>query len=324
MSENLKANSLSEEDSNSEHPIDSSLYVYVETDIKPEPSSETLKKSSAPRHQNPPPYERCDFCFQLLQPETSVHFDASGQFALEKKIEFVLATDLADRGGNPPRCCAHCWHMFELFAGFKRSCLVALRRQEELRAFEIPGGAPQTEVRVVARGSLTTPAHAPEAPPSQYEQIPKVMPSGTVTQIRYSCDTCTRSFASSKGLGIHRPQCKKFKTERKFRCKLCPATFNRPLVLQYHLNWHNKSKPFRCRLNNCIAMFHSETRRTNHEKEVLKDPDSRCTVCHKKVRAGSSMKHHMKQYHKKRRQPASSNDAMEESSSDSDDSVTKM
>uniref|UniRef100_A0A8D8DM83 Zinc finger protein 561 n=1 Tax=Culex pipiens TaxID=7175 RepID=A0A8D8DM83_CULPI len=324
MSENLNPDPASQGAltlQDSELSTENSMFVYVETDIKPEPepfflersSSTILQKPSEPttRHKKPPPYERCDFCFQLLQPETSVHFDASGQFSLEKKIEFVLATDL---GQTPPRCCAHCWHMFELFAGFKRSCLVALRKQEELRAFEVPGGAAQTVIRVVAKD-------APARPPKQSEQTPKVMPSGTVTQVRYPCGSCPRTFASKAGLSIHRPQCKKVDKPR-FRCKLCPASFPRPPLLQNHINWHNNSKPFRCRLNNCIATFTSDARRNKHEKEVLKDPELRCTICHKKVRVASSMKRHLRQYHKDRNKDSSIATA-EETTSGSCDSGTK-
>lgn len=232
MSENLNPDPASQGAltlQDAELSTENSMYVYVET-LKEEPSEPT------PPPKNPPPYERCDFCFQLLQPETRVHFDASGQFSLEKKIEFVLATDLDRTGQTPPRCCAHCWHMFELFAGFKRSCLVALRRQEELRAFEVPGGAAQTEIRVVAKDAPTR--SQAQAPPKQHEQTAKVMPSGTVTQIRYPCGSCPRTFASKAGLSIHRPQCKKVDKPR-FRCKLCPASFPRPPLLQNHINWHN-------------------------------------------------------------------------------------
>lgn len=96
--------------------------IIIKEECDPEDS---LSEEEEDNPQHPSESPCCVFCFRVQSDGL-----LSDGPALREKIEFVLAARL--RSLKVPSC-RNCAQMFDLFYNFKKSCLLALSKKEELQ-----------------------------------------------------------------------------------------------------------------------------------------------------------------------------------------------
>lgn len=97
--------------------------IIIKEECEPQDSLSEEEEDVNPPHPSESPC--CVFCFRVQSEEL-----LSDGPALREKIEFVLAARL--RSLKVPSC-RNCSQMFDLFYNFKKSCLLALSKKEELQ-----------------------------------------------------------------------------------------------------------------------------------------------------------------------------------------------
>uniref|UniRef100_A0A8D8FCG5 Zinc finger protein 649 n=1 Tax=Culex pipiens TaxID=7175 RepID=A0A8D8FCG5_CULPI len=90
------------------------------------------------------------------------------------------------------------------------------------------------------------------------------------------CEKCLNWFMTTAQIEYHLARCrgpKKPIEEALYvhTCHLCQERFNRPYLLESHLNWHEDKKPYKCRIK-CDEKFYGVELRYIHERSCPGDP----------------------------------------------------
>uniref|UniRef100_A0A1Q3EWN6 C2H2-type domain-containing protein n=1 Tax=Culex tarsalis TaxID=7177 RepID=A0A1Q3EWN6_CULTA len=108
------------------------------------------------------------------------------------------------------------------------------------------------------------------------------------------CEKCLNWFMTTAQIEYHLSRChgpKKPIEEALYvhTCHLCQENFNRPYLLESHLNWHEDKKPYKCRIK-CTEKFYGVELRYIHERACPGDPRWSYLVPQSSKKAASTKK----------------------------------
>lgn len=239
---------------------------------------------------------RCMFCLNELSRNEKVLLDFNKENTFRTQVEYVLAKTV-ESPSYP--CCKNCNRMFELFYEFKKSCLLALARPQELinssnrkrPADSQQGPAPKRRSKVVTIHPKIDKPSKIQSFSSDSEDHSEEPPSDLYLEERLRCKNCGNVYKDGFELEDHKLKC--LPPVERPKCHLCPAVLRNNWELQVHLNRHNGLTPFPCRSPGCLKSFPGPVLRIVHEKKCQKESNKVvCPVCGMSFKCTSYLQRH--------------------------------
>ncbi|VDN60456.1 unnamed protein product [Dracunculus medinensis] len=107
----------------------------------------------------------------------------------------------------------------------------------------------------------------------------------------YSCDKCSKFFATSDCLEQHMQI---HSSEKQFECKQCGKSFKRSSTLSTHLLIHSDTRPYPCDF--CGKRFHQKSDMKKHTYIHTGEKPHKCTVCGKAFSQSSNLITHTRKH----------------------------